>query len=207
GRDGLPAEATAFVSRPAWTAHGARDMDISQDARADELAAIGDFARGFDCRWRVVLAYLGEAANACGACDNCRRHRLWLRGPHRLARSACDALVGRVARLFDAQTIPAETDADPPAAEAVSVLVDASDDTALTVAQARRLARLKAARMRIARRTRVAPAQIADETALTALARLDPSELAPRAREVVDTNDAAVLDLLKALARDELREL
>ena len=85
--------------------------------------------------------------------------------------------------------------------------MDASDDTALTVAQARRLARLKAARMRIARRTRVAPAQIADETALTALARLDPSELAPRAREVVDTNDAAVLDLLKALARDELREL
>ena len=203
GRDGLPADATAFVSHPAWTAHGARDMDFSQDARADETAAISDFARGFDCRWRVVLAWLGETANACGACDNCRRHRLWLRGPHRLARSARDAVAARVARLFSAHAIPAEADADPPAAEAAQPLWNSRDDTALTIAQSRRLAHLRAARMRIARRACVAPAQIADDAALTALARLDSSELARRAREIVDTSDPAVVEMLKALTRDE----
>ncbi|MCB1534236.1 MAG: ATP-dependent DNA helicase RecQ, partial [Rhodoblastus sp.] len=112
GRDGLPAEAVAFVSRSAWMAHGAAEGDLASDARADELAAIGDFARGFDCRWRTVLRYLGEDAKACGACDNCRRRLMWLRKPQALARATRAAFVHRVSHLFGGRAIEAEADED-----------------------------------------------------------------------------------------------
>jgi len=201
GRDGRPAEAIAFVSRAAWMAHGAGDIDPTRDARADEAAAMSDLARGFDCRWRVALAYLGEESGACGGCDNCRRGLVWLRRPHRLLRAARDAIARRVVGLFGSQEGGGETvdrmearqSPQPGIAEVVAA-------DGLTVGQARRLARLREARARIARRLRIAPSQIADDAAMTALARLEPAELDAQARRFVDVREPAAAELLAALA-------
>lgn len=204
GRDGLPAEAVAFVSRAAWTAHGAPGGDISSDARADELAAINDFARGFDCRWRAVLRYLGEDARACGACDNCRRRLLWLSKPQALLRTTREVLSLRVSRLFGSHATDSAAEETVPETSSVEA-ANIGDEDVLTVEQARRLARFRAVRAQVARRSRVAPAQIAGEATLVALARLDPAEFVLRAREIVDPDDPAVSLLLRALTSEEAR--
>ena len=207
GRDGLQAEAVAFVSRMAWAAHGAPDLETAQDARADEVEAIGNFARGFDCRWRSVLAYLGERSEACGHCDNCRRRLVWLRAPHALARSAREAVVRRVVRLFNSRAANGETDDAAPALQAVSPVAADPGAEGLTVEQARRLARLKELRAQIARRSRRAPSQIADDATLAALARLDMSDAA--GFEALARNskvDPTVAELQKALTAAENRK-
>ena len=176
GRDGLPAEAVAFVSRLAWAAHGAPDLDTSHETRADEIEAIGNFARGFDCRWRAVLSYLGERSGACGHCDNCRRHLVWLRTPHALARAARDAVAGRIVRLFASRGASLETDDAAPESLTTPLAAVDDDAEALTVEQARRFVRLKELRAQIARRSRTAPSQIADDATLAVIARFgDPN--------------------------------
>ena len=86
GRDGAPADAVAYVNR---FAHGPPEPNA---------AAMDVLARTWDCRWRAVLAGLGERARACGRCDNCRTGRRWLRwaadGP-RFARGALHATARR----------------------------------------------------------------------------------------------------------------
>ena len=180
GRDGLPAEAVAFVSRLAWAAHGAPDLDIAHETRADEIEAIGNFARGFDCRWRAVLSYLGERSGACGHCDNCRRHLVWLRTPHALARAARDAVAGRIVRLFSSRGASLETDDAAPESLTTPLAAVDDDAEALTVEQARRFVRLKELRAQIARRSRTAPSQIADDATLAVIARFgDPNAAMP----------------------------
>ena len=201
GRDGQPAEATAFVSRNAWLAHGAPDLDSALDARADEVRAIGDFARGFDCRWRVVLGYLGEESAPCGACDNCRRRLLWLRTPHALLRRARAAAGRRIAQWFSQDISSAEAEGGAETETPAATLVPDGTE-ALTVEQARRLARLREQRAKIARAQRMAPAQIADDAALAALARLDPDDPAAlaAARRLIDAQDPASAELLRDFA-------
>ncbi|MEI2736918.1 MAG: ATP-dependent DNA helicase RecQ [Rhodoblastus sp.] len=199
GRDGLPAEAVAFVSRMAWAAHGAPDLETSHAMRADEVEAIGNFARGFDCRWRAVLSYLGEESGACGHCDNCRRRLVWLRTPHALARAARGAVARRVVRLLASHDANADADEATPAGQAAPA-VAADDAQILTVDQARRFARLKELRAQIARRSRVAPSQIADDAALAAMARLDDPGQAALARG--DELDAAATEFRRALTAE-----
>ena len=203
GRDGLPAEAVAFVSRMAWMAHGAAQRDLASDARADELAAVNDFARGFDCRWRTVLHYLGERAETCGSCDNCRRRMVWLRKPQALARAARGVFTQRVSRLFTGRAVEAEPDESFSVELAHVARVD--DGAELTVEQARRLARFKALRTQVARRSRMAPAQVAADATLVTLARLDPSDFSARARDIVDAADPAVALLLRTLETETER--
>lgn len=200
GRDGKPAEAVAFVSRAAWMAHGAPDAGIAHETRAGESAAMAAFARGFDCRWRFVLAHLGEDGRPCGACDNCRRRLVWLRKPQALAQRARDAVSARAARFF----VTSSTEPDPENAPHDALEIGPSTDveSTLTVEQSRRLVRLRAARASIARRRRVAPAQIASETSMAALARLrydDADQFMSMARQHVDMRDPLVLALLHAL--------
>jgi len=204
GRDGEPAEAVAFASRVAWTAPGAPDLDPMRDIRVEEIAAIGNFARGFDCRWRTVLAWLGEDSRPCGACDNCRRHLLWLRGPQALMRKARNFVALRVARLFSAREFAAGPDDAPSAAQAE--LPETPDIQAMTVEQARRLARLREARAMIARKMRIAPSQIVDDAALMAIAYLDPTDSIERAmlaRKLAEAREPSVAELLNSLLADE----
>ena len=198
GRDGKPADAIAFVSRNAWLAHGAPDIDSAADVRFDEIQAIGDFARGFDCRWRAVLAYLGEISAPCGACDNCRRRRLWLRTPHALVRRTREAVGQRIAHWFSADAAHADSDPDLDADRLAAITPVSEDAAALTVDEARRFARLKEQRARLARKFRMAPSQIADDAALAALARLEPDNPAALslARHLIDANDPAAAALL-----------
>lgn len=76
GRDGLPADA--------WMAYGLADV-VNQRRMIDEGEAGEDFKRlqrskldallalaeAHDCRRVRLLAYFGEASQACGNCDNC----------------------------------------------------------------------------------------------------------------------------------------
>ena len=200
GRDGNPAEATAFVSRHAWTGHAAPDLDSATDTRADEARAVADFARGFDCRWRTVLSWLGEESAPCGACDNCRRRLLWLREPQAILRRTREAAGRRIAHWFSASEVDSGRE-QPDATELASQAPAAPDvDDVMTVDEARRLARLRELRAAIARDVRVAPSLIADDAALAALARLDPDDPASRAqaRRFVDAGDPAAAGLLRS---------
>ncbi|MFV0281725.1 MAG: hypothetical protein ACK5JM_13320, partial [Rhodoblastus sp.] len=67
---------------------------------------------------------------------------------------------------------------------------------------ARRFVRLKEKRSQIARRSRIAPASIADDEALHALARLDDADAATcaaNARKIVDSRAPVIAELLTAL--------
>ncbi|HMN71644.1 MAG TPA: RecQ family ATP-dependent DNA helicase [Rhodoblastus sp.] len=205
GRDGEPAEAVAFVSRAAWMAHRATDIDPALETRAGEVAAVGNFARGFDCRWRAVLAHLGEDGPPCGACDNCRRGLVWLRKPQTLAWTARDAVSARVARLFVSRGARPEPETEDTPHAAPSFAAETEEDAALTVEQARRLVRLREARASIARQQRIAPVQIASDATMAALARFecdDPDRLRIMAQTHVDTRDPLIRGLLHALKTD-----
>ena len=54
-------------------------------------------------------------------------------------------------------------------------------------------------RMQVARKSRMAPTQIASDETLVALARLDSSDFAARAREIVDAAEPAIAILLRKL--------
>ena len=184
GRDGLPAEAIAFGSRSAFAASTQSDEEMSGSARADR-DAVSELAHTLDCRWRVVLAGLGEASAPCGACDNCRRRLLWLSKPDALRRRIGAAARDRLMRLFER----AASDDDKEARDVVEppAMTPQEEDAALTVDEARIVSALKATRAVIARKNRVAPASIADDAALVALTRLDPSAAAfqPQARAIL----------------------
>jgi ATP-dependent DNA helicase RecQ len=76
GRDGLPADA--------WMTYGLADV-VNQRRMIDESEAAEDFKRlqrskldallalseAHDCRRVRLLAYFGQASEACGNCDNC----------------------------------------------------------------------------------------------------------------------------------------
>ena len=204
GRDGEPAEATAFVSRAAWIGHVAPEGETGQDFRAREIAAIGEFAHGFDCRWRTVLAYLGESSAPCGACDRCRLRLTWLRRPQSWTRRTREALSAKVAGWFS-EDRGGDANEDEAPAFRDGYSPNGGEESELTVEETRRMARLKEARSHAARRLRIAPAQIADDAALKLLARLEfgtAEELASLARPYVDPRDPGVVVLLRALQAD-----
>ncbi len=164
GRDGAAAHAIAFVSRA--------DRHFSErgmGTNARERAAMIALARGFDCRWRATLAHLGEDTAPCGACDNCRRRLVWLARPEQAARRIA-ARLHDMARDRAPWRRPADAEQDESTA-GHKEWNEAPPSRALSVAQSRMLARLKAARAEIARRERMAPASIASEEALSLLAQ------------------------------------
>ena len=148
---------------------------------------------------RPTWGFLGEESGARGHCDNCRRRLVWLRTPHALARAARGAVARRVVRLLASHDANADADKATPAGQAAPP-VAADDAQILTLDQARRFARLKELRAQIARRSRVAPSQIADDAALAAMARLDDPGQAALARG--DELDAAATEFRRALTAE-----
>ena len=205
GRDGLPADAVAFSSRQSlsWRATAGDEAG----GRAADLVAMRELAEGFDCRWRAVLAGLGEQAPPCGGCDNCRRRLLWLRGPDALRRRVGAAAQQRFLKFFDADADapePAAPTGDQADAGGASIAASAAirgQTSPLAVDEARMLAQLRQTRAAIARATRTAPAQIADEPALIALVRLDPgrADLEAAALKIVRAFEPPATGLVKSL--------
>ncbi len=181
GRDGLPADAIAFLPRAGAT-WAPRD-GLAGGEREDEERAMADLAHGFDCRWRATLAYLGEESEPCGACDNCRKRLLWLARPMAAARRIRDTAASFALRAFAGRAEPEPDAADPSGAAALDV-ADAAPDIALTVDQARLAARLREERARLARKFKTAPSQIASDAALGALARFEARDDADAARQI-----------------------
>ncbi len=172
GRDGAPADAIAFVGRR--DAAPAPALATDEDGRNDDFAAMLDLARSFDCRWRSTLRWLGEESQACGSCDNCRRRLVWLARPvdasRRLLRDARATILRRLTHRASPADRPDDKDE-----RRTPAWTGAEAREALTVEEARRLARLRAARAAIARGRRIAPSAVADEAALIALARMAAS--------------------------------
>ncbi len=160
GRDGKPAEAVAYVNR---FAHAPEDSNAY---------AMETLARSWDCRWRAVLATLGETSGLCGQCDNCRSGRVWARHAADLPRRARRLAHAGARRLF-ARTVNVAED-EP--ADAPRPQPPIAEPAPMTVAEARKLAALRAARDAIARRRRTPPRSVVDERALDALARLAPDD-------------------------------
>ena len=180
GRDGAPAEALAYISR---FAHAPDDS---------HAYAMQRLARSFDCRWRAILAALGEAHGACGRCDNCRSGRVFLRHGADLPHRAGRLLRAGARRLFAHAAAPHDEAIETaPMAEPVR----RPESTPMNVLEARRLAHLRAARDRLARARRIAPRQVADDYALEALARLEPFD-AQAARAIVEPFDPCARDLV-----------
>lgn len=173
GRDGLPADAVAFASRPALTLHAAEAEEADGPGHAGEREAMRELAYGFDCRWRALLAGLGEQADPCRNCDNCRNRLVWLRGPDAWRRRLGARARARFLNFFSATEVRAQETADDVGAHAEAFAArDALQP--LPVDEARILAQLRERRVMIARATRIAPARIADDQAMLELVRLDP---------------------------------
>ena len=169
GRDGLSAEAIAFASRRSLAYDPTTFADAAMDGRADDRAAMVDLAQTYDCRWRSILAHLGETGAPCGTCDNCRRKLVWLRGaaaaPRRMANFG-RRLAHRWAGGATAWEGPEAIDG-----EMIDAWSETPDRAPMTTDAARVLARLRSARAEIARRRAVAPSRILDEAAMEELAR------------------------------------
>ncbi len=183
GRDGLPAEAIGLYAPGRMAKLRAARFDLARlDPAAGERAgALSAYFLGAACREQTLLRALGEEAPPCGRCDNCR-------GRGRLARRAL-RLVGAAPReawslarhgvrnglalLFPTSAPTAEF------AERATPPADWSPVRKnLSVEEARRLERLRAARLAIARKTGFAPGRILGEEALFAMAVSPPGSLA-----------------------------
>ncbi len=189
GRDGRPAEAIGLYAPGRIAKLRAARFDLARlDPAAGERAgALSAYFLRPACREQTLLQALGEEAPPCGRCDNCRgggrlaRRALRLVGaaPREVFGLARHGLRSGLSLLFPPPAPIADLDA--PAASA--------DDwtpapKSLSVEQARRLERLRAARLAIARKTGLAPGRILGEEALFAMAVSPPTSLA----ELVETH-------------------
>ncbi len=125
GRDGAPADAVAFVSRREHAMDIAAIDESAMDGRVEDRAAMMDLARSFDCRWRLLLAHLGEDSKPCGTCDNCRRRLVWLRGPAAAPRKLVSAARKGIVRLIER---PARAASDDDARQTAAMSADAATE-------------------------------------------------------------------------------
>ena len=184
GRDGRPAEAIALFDPRRLAALRDAGPDIARidPVAAERAEALVRFFTTTACRERALLAPLGETCPPCGLCDNCRIGAPRLRGalqalgraPH-AARSGlkrlADRALGRWTGVADFADEPGDERRD-------DFLAPAPADAALTVAESRRLRRLREARKALARKLGVAPARLIGEAGLLALAMEPPETLA-----------------------------
>jgi ATP-dependent DNA helicase RecQ len=212
GRDGLPAQAIALAPHRAWNFHPEIESSSALDERAEDMSAMLALARTFDCRWRELLSHLGEEAGPCGVCDNCRSGFAAMRGVDSFPRRIAAAVRGAFLSAFDRRLASKQTDdGDGDAAPDSFSTFDKCDAPALTVEELRLLARLKAARRDIARQSRIAPAELAREEALFALARLancDPQRIPEQAGAILkeyDPASARLVEIVVAAAEDSRR--
>ena len=190
GRDGRPAEAIALFS-PAQDGEPARRAIRAGAARSGggrKGAGAGGLFLGAGCREQALLRALGEEAPPCGRCDNCRsggrwarRAMAWLGAAPREAWSVARYGLRDGLTLASRRPRAAGGEARSPAAPAAEW---PSARKNLSVEQARRLERLRAARLGLARKTGLAPARILGEDALVALAASPPANLA----ELIETH-------------------
>ncbi len=182
GRDGRPAEAIAFYAPRKLAALRAARFDIARvDAAAAQRAKIvADYFTTVECREQLLLAALGETAPPCGQCDNCRRGFRGLRRMAGLARVAPLEARAFAARLVHA-VFAGDAWLDPPEPEQ-PLQGQAGDDPRpparpLNVEETRRLGRLRAARLQLARTTGVAPARLISDDGLNGLVANPPADL------------------------------
>lgn len=185
GRDGKPAEAIALYAPAEIPRLRAARFEIAEvdEAAARRAKIIADYFSAEDCRERVLLAALGEKCMPCGRCDNCRKRFPALRKMARLVRRApgeARVFAWRVAAAGFAKRAPPPSSEPPPEAEAAADPVEGAGRRmpALTVEEARRLRRLRAARQAVARRAGVAPSRLIGDAALARLALAPPRDLA-----------------------------
>jgi ATP-dependent DNA helicase RecQ len=186
GRDGRPAEAIALFDPRRLNALRAAAAEIARldPAAAERARAVTRYVTTAGCREQALLAPLGEACPPCGQCDNCRRGAPRLRGALQAlrrapeqARAGLGRIAGRaIALLTDPALAPEDTDADR-AVDPCEGEPARTEATALTLTQARRLVRLRAARQTLARGLGVAPARLMSEAAMTRLAVEPPESL------------------------------
>ncbi len=68
GRDGEPARCTLLYD------HGDRRVQLYFARERSKVETLAAYARGTQCRWKMILEYFGEPVewgDECGACDNC----------------------------------------------------------------------------------------------------------------------------------------
>jgi ATP-dependent DNA helicase RecQ len=179
GRDGAPARALALFD-PRELALRWRTPRIAQEdeAAAGAYARRGAMARLCvtpGCRFQALLAEFGETSPPCGKCDHCRGGaRAW---PRRLRSLAIGWRVAAESRLslFSAESIEATPidEAQPPA-PILGETETSAREVPLSVADLRLLRALQAERAAIARRRRLAPRHVAEDSALRALAARRP---------------------------------
>ena len=68
GRDGAEARCTLLYD------HGDRRVQLYFARKRSKVEIVATYARGTQCRWKMILEYFGEAVDLgdeCGHCDNC----------------------------------------------------------------------------------------------------------------------------------------
>ena len=68
GRDGKEARCTLLYD------HADRRVQLYFARKRSKVEVLAAYARGTQCRWKMILEYFGEAVelgDECGACDNC----------------------------------------------------------------------------------------------------------------------------------------
>ena len=170
GRDGRPATAVAFVDPHRASAR----HDLSPDA-----GAMVSLARHPGCRWQHLLATFGEASGTCGVCDLCAGDTFRLRrsalATGAVLRSVRALVTKQALRLASkAQSVADEAETGTPRVDEITQLQAAA--AAMTIGQLSVRAKYAAARQRVARTRRAAPASIATDAMLDALALLDGND-------------------------------
>lgn len=72
GRDGEDARCTLLYD------HADRRVQLYFARKRSKVELLARYARGTQCRWKMILEYFGEeieGASECGACDNCVQRR------------------------------------------------------------------------------------------------------------------------------------
>ena len=72
GRDGEPARCTLLYD------HGDRRVQLYFARKRSKVETLATYARGTQCRWKMILEYFSEPVewgDECGACDNCVQRR------------------------------------------------------------------------------------------------------------------------------------
>lgn len=183
GRDGLPAEAIALYPPAAMTKLRAARFDLARiDPAAGERArALSNYFLAASCREQALLRALGEAAAPCGRCDNCRRGGRLARRAVSFAGAAPREAWSLIRHGFQ-RGLTALLPPPAPTEGLYERMTPADEWTrtrkCLDVERSRRLERLRAARLSIARAAGIAPARILGEEALFGMADSPPRTLA-----------------------------